>query len=384
MTSEVKPERDRNQPLTRIPDDLLTAVLNLLKSYATRGNPSPTAEDISAGMGQPVDVIKRACRKLEITGQVIVSQGDLDSQRTYSVPVEETSGAVPEELLKAVMDLIYAYEERGNPPPTVPDMAAGLGASKRDIRWACSTLEVDGLVRTASTTQGDNPGYLPVEENSPDHAPVADSGLEDALIEDDRLEDPAGEDSVPEVEPAEKSLADLTPEQINVRNKVVSAVLRSTALVFKSKVDVDIQVSENEVREDLVTTEDISVFLRVTGEIEGSVYFGFDRSVALGLLEAARQDPSEGINARSIKIFNDLVTHVGGQARHELSKIGYDVDVSPAASVQKVGMRVTTHGYPQVVTTLDTWSGPIEAHVSLQEPVVEEDEDENRLERLAA
>lgn len=326
---------DRAEPLSRIPDELLEAVIGLLQAYSDRRNPPPTADDIAVRLGSSAEVVSRACRKLEIRGLVVVSPGDLDSGRTYSLPVEETSGPVPEELLKSVMGLVRSYEERSNPAPTARDMAAGLGFNEREIRWACSALEADGLVRATQTSMNNYPGYMSAT-GMPEHTP--------------------------------------DPERAESRNKIVFALLRSTAKVFKSELGIDVQLAGGEVRQDEVTTEDISVFLRVAGEIEGSVYYGLDRSVARELLAIAQRQKIGGINAESIHVLNTLITQVGDRASSELGAVGYDVEISPASTVQPVGMKIATHGIPQIVARLECESGPISAHVSLQEPVDEDEE----------
>ena len=90
---------DRKVPMVRIPDEFLRSILGLLEAYEDRNNPSPTSEDIALRLGESVEVVTRACRKLEISGVVV--------------------------------KLVQTYEDRSNPAPTARDMAAGLDLDLR-------------------------------------------------------------------------------------------------------------------------------------------------------------------------------------------------------------------------------------------------------------
>ncbi|MDP6822524.1 MAG: chemotaxis protein CheX [Dehalococcoidia bacterium] len=353
MIGELRPE-----PLSRIPDELLRTVMGLLQAYEDRNNPAPIAEDIASRLGESAEVIERACRKLERRGLLVVSLAEDGSTRSYSLPVAEKSSPVPEELLKAVVDLVRAYEDRSNPPPTTLDMAAGLGLNEREVRLACSTLEADGLVRPLHTSQLAGPGYATAGERAPavTQAPATTP------------EPPPEPAAASKPDPA--SEAD-TPESVRDRKRMVFALVRSTARVFKSELDIDVQMEGGEVREDEATSEDLSVFLRVNGQIEGSVYYGMNRAVALELLSTAQRRPIGGVDAESLLVLNTLVGRIGDHIRGEFAAAGFSVEISPASTVQPAGTKITTRGIPQIVANLKSEFGPIYAHVSLRKAVVE-------------
>jgi CheY-specific phosphatase CheX len=325
---------DRKVPMVRIPDELLRSILGLLQAYEDRNNPSPTAEDIALRLGESLEVVIRACRKLEISRVVVVSSTEETSAPTYSLITEGKSRLVPEELLNSVMELVQTYEDRSNPAPTAKDMASGLGLDLKAIKLACSALEADGRVRATHTSKRSAPGY-------------AIAGNEAINLSFERVYGKRATE--PEVK----------------RNKLIFAFLRSTARVFKSDLGIDVRLNGGVVRMDDATTEDVSVFMRVSGEFNGSVYYGLDRAVAVELVAIVRRRPASGMSAESLKILNDLVGQIGGQVQREFASAGYRVDISPASTIQPAGMRISSNGVPQVVTTLKSPMGPIAAHVSL-------------------
>ncbi len=329
--------------------------MGLLQAYEDRNNPAPVAEDIASRLGESTEVIERACRKLERRGLVVVSSTEDRPTRSYSLPVDEPSGPVPEELLEAVVGLVRAYEDRGNPPPTILDMAAGLGLNESEIRWACSTLLADGLMRLIDTSQLTVPGYATAGER----APATPLG-------------PASEGETASADtPVTTSETDVTPESVKDRDEIVFAILRSTTRVFKSELGIDVQLECGELRQDEATSEDLSVFLRVNGQIEGSVYYGMNRGVALELLAIKQRRPIGGINSESLLVLNTLIGRIGDHVRGEFAAAGFRVDISPASTVQPAGVRITTRGIPQIVAALNSEIGPIHAHVSLRKAAVD-------------
>ena len=144
------------------------------------------------------------------------------------------------------------------------------------------------------------------------------------------------------------------------------AFLRSAARVFESELGIDVQLTGEEMRQDSVTTEDISVFLRVSGQIKGSIYFGMDRAVALELLTIERRHPASGIGAKSITNWNRLVGRIGGHVQCEFAGAGYSVGISSASTIRPIGMKIARFSAFHIVANLDIEKDPITAHMSLR------------------
>jgi len=118
---------------------------------------------------------------------------------------------------------------------------------------------------------------------------------------------------------------------------------------------------------DQATTKEVSVFMRVSGEFNGSVYYGLDRAVAIEVVTIRQTPTSFG---HELRIFANIERTcrtdrwlgstrvcIGGLSRRYLTGAYH--------STQPAGIRITTNGTPQVATTLKSPMGPIAAHVSL-------------------
>lgn len=240
----------------------------------------------------------------------------------------DTANAVSPELLMAVVEFIRAARDRGASKPTAEEIAIHLRQTEGKIKRACAVLESHGLVRASrAAAEHTNPGFTIMAEGT-------------TVVRD---------------------------EEAAARDRIVNTLLRATARVFKSDLGIDLRLAGGEERHDEATTEDLSVFVRVTGNIEGCIFFGLDRMVARELLTILLRRPPSGIDERALRILNKLVERIVGFARAEFAAAGYSMDVSPASTVQPAGMRITTLGFPQIVATLRSEHGPVVVHVALRE-----------------
>ncbi|MCH7643001.1 MAG: hypothetical protein IIC30_06955 [Chloroflexi bacterium] len=156
-------------------------------------------------------------------------------------------------------------------------------------------------------------------------------------------------------------------QETAVRDKMVNALLRATARVFRSDLGIDLRFIGSTVREDQETTEDLSIFVRLTGSVEGCVFFGLDRGMAREILAIVLRRPSAGIDERAIRILNRIVERIAGHARDEFMAGGHSIEISSASTVQPSGLRITTLGVPQVVAVLRSKRGPVMVHMVLRE-----------------
>ena len=69
--------------------------------------------------------------------------------------------------------------------------------------------------------------------------------------------------------------AKVPDQETAVRDKMVNALLQATVGVFRSDLGVDLRLDGSEVSEAQATTEDLSVFTRFTGRIEGCVFLAW-------------------------------------------------------------------------------------------------------------
>jgi CheY-specific phosphatase CheX len=241
---------------------------------------------------------------------------------------------VPMELMRSIVWLIAAAEENGSPALTAEQLANNLRQSEGTIKRACAHLEAQGSIKASSkASEHTNPSYVTSQQEA-------------SMPQDD---------------------------EAAARDKIVKTVLRATVAVFRSNLKVGIRLAGTELKDDQVTTDDLSIFIRVTGRLEGSICFGLSRKVARELIELMTRHRVKSIDQKGIRTLNSLVDRIIHVAHGELQSDGISIDVWPASTVQPEGMRITTLGVSQVVATLNSQLGPIVVHVVLRETPIEEE-----------
>lgn len=226
---------------------------------------------------------------------------------------------VPDDLLKSVATMLQLYTNRSNPPPTTADLAAHLGHPESEIKREIDLLEAYGLVSISATTGASGATlYTLTPEGT-------------AALEEDGMA---------------------------IRDGMVNALLWATTRIVKSDLGIDVVHLAGEVREDRFTTEDLSMLVGVTGNVEGIVYFGLNRRMARKIVEILHRRPPAGIDDRVLRVLNGLVDRIVGFVREDFRVAGYSVDVTSARTVRDVGSKITTLGIPQVVTHMRSEHGP--------------------------
>ena len=154
-------------------------------------------------------------------------------------------------------------------------------------------------------------------------------------------------------------------------DRALNSLLRAAIQIFRADLEIDLQPVARIFSHEQVTTEDYSVFVRVTGQMEGSVCLGINRKVARHLLGVVAQRRVGAIDRPGILILNKIANRIFDRFRADLSKNGYLIDTTGASTVHPAGMRITTLGMPQTVVTLRSHFGPVSMHVVLVATPVE-------------
>ncbi|MBT3941414.1 MAG: hypothetical protein HOC77_09540 [Chloroflexi bacterium] len=235
---------------------------------------------------------------------------------------------VPRELLMSIFHAITSAEENGLPPLTAGQLAIQFRQTDAAIKKACAVLEANGKIQASvKSPEHPDPSYTPI---SPADGVVQISGAE-------------------------------APAQ------GMNSILKATIHTFRAGMNLDLRLVGQAVSEDQVTTEDLSIYARVTGDLEGSVCFGIRRDVARLLLSVIARRRVGTIGQAGLSALHNVADRIVVVARADLAKYGYSIDVSPSSTVYPMGMKITTHGVPQAVATLKCRYGAVAVHVVLQE-----------------
>lgn len=225
--------------------------------------------------------------------------------------------AVPNELLMALARALASSQKREVAPPTIEQLAVHFRQSPDVIKRAFGVLKARELQNVSRAPSGrTNPGRS---------------------------------------------------QRLNPVGNAVNSLLRATVQTFRSDLKLDLLLGEQAFRHDQVTTEDFSVYVQITGALEGSVCFGVSRQAARHLIGVVARRRIGSVDSSSLLILNRLVDRIMNRTRSHLDQNGHPIFTSPASTIYPSGMKITTLGMPQCVANLRSKFGPVVVHAVLAE-----------------
>lgn len=103
----------------------------------------------------------------------------------------------------------------------------------------------------------------------------------------------------------------------------------ATKDIFKLMLDLDPQRQGLQIMDDMVCSRETSVLLGVTGDLQGSVLFGFPENMALEMIKIMSGMDMNRIDSFASSALGEIANIIGGNALTELSKNNYSCDITP-------------------------------------------------------
>ena len=224
--------------------------------------------------------------------------------------------------------------ELGGPRPTitVTQIAKHLSQNLGMVRKACSALEARGMITSAwSSLQHKDPRYVITSEG----------------IEADSANAPS------------------------VRDNLLGPVYSTVASTWKSCLSLNVQGTSVSIRRSGKTTEDLTMFVLVSGQAEGSISFGLDIAVLKKLLKRlhdrspvgrAKGDPRRPLAA--------LVNRMMEGFNREIAASGYDIKLSRPYVLWGKGRQLGPRKSPHAVISLTSELGPMSVRLNFRDTPV--------------
>ncbi len=115
------------------------------------------------------------------------------------------------------------------------------------------------------------------------------------------------------------------------------------------------------------TTAEITAVIGVSGELEGSVLYGFGHGTSLALAGRMMGETVTEHNEVSLSAVGELANMITGNAATQLSGAGYACAISPPIMIEMIGSRIATVGGPQILATFNSDLGDLNIRISLKE-----------------
>lgn len=115
------------------------------------------------------------------------------------------------------------------------------------------------------------------------------------------------------------------------------------------------------------TTEEITILIGLTGQVEGMVAYGISEDTAKAFVSQMMGQDWNVLDDLAQSAIGELGNMITGLAGTELSNGGYETKISPPMLILGRDVLISTLDLQRLVVTLQTPHGPLQIHLSLRE-----------------
>lgn len=116
-------------------------------------------------------------------------------------------------------------------------------------------------------------------------------------------------------------------------------------------------------------SQETTVIISVTGEIEGHVFYNMTNETALQLISQMMKEKVTDFDSIAKSAIAELGNIISGNASAGLTSAGYPCRLSPPTVITQKNTPVSTLRIPRIVVPLVTQYGNIDIHVALREHI---------------
>lgn len=114
-----------------------------------------------------------------------------------------------------------------------------------------------------------------------------------------------------------------------MNKEIINPLYEATQDVFKLMFDLDTEKNGIEIIEDMVQSNDANVVLGVTGDLKGSIIFGFTKEMAIEMVKIMSGMEIEEIDGFASSALGEVANIIGGNTMTILSSNNRICDIVP-------------------------------------------------------
>ncbi len=147
-------------------------------------------------------------------------------------------------------------------------------------------------------------------------------------------------------------------------NPFIESTLRSLDMMA----GIQAEKSGLELKEDLITTYDVSAIIGLTGETSGSIIISMPEALACRIASNMLMEEIKSLNKNVEDAIGEIGNIVVGDARRSLIQDGHQLNISIPTVVIGVGHKISRSGdVPCIAIPFTTEFGDFEVNVGLRE-----------------
>lgn len=114
-----------------------------------------------------------------------------------------------------------------------------------------------------------------------------------------------------------------------MKAEYVNSFFKATKDVFQLMLGIDPQKGNLKVVEDMISSKDANVVLGVTGDLKGTILFGFPKDMTLEMIKIMSGLEMEKIDSFASSALGEVANIIGGNAMTVLAENNYKCDIVP-------------------------------------------------------
>lgn len=150
-----------------------------------------------------------------------------------------------------------------------------------------------------------------------------------------------------------------------VKQEYVNPFLAPARLVWQSELGQSLELASVEAVSHRFTTEDVTAAIGISGQLQGSVLYGFPMGTARAITDTMVGIEVDAFSELALSALGEIANMITGNAATELADIGCLCDISPPIMIVSPGCEISTLGRRQIMVTFSSAVGPLRVRVSL-------------------
>lgn len=152
-----------------------------------------------------------------------------------------------------------------------------------------------------------------------------------------------------------------------MKAEYINAFYAATQDIFKVMLDLDVERGKLEILENMVCSKDANVLIGITGDLKGSILFGFSNDMALEMVKIMSGMEMKKIDNFVSSALGEVANIIGGNAMTNLNQYNCKCDITPPqifVGEYKSFSMATERG---LSIPLDTKIGKLDINIFLEE-----------------
>lgn len=153
---------------------------------------------------------------------------------------------------------------------------------------------------------------------------------------------------------------------MNVKVEHIQPIVTAAAYVLEQELKVEVERGELSVAQTDYTTNEITVLIGITGDLEGTVLFGTNEAMAMNIVYELTGERKVFYDETSESAIAEIGNVISGRAATMYAQQGINCMISPPSVITGRGTIISSVNMTRILIPLQTRLGDIEIAASLR------------------